>query len=269
LVQLPPGRHGLPRDFVERNQRERLIVGAVEAIAEVGVEKVIVADIVRNAQVSRRTFYEHFANKEECIEAVHESGRSAVLTRSPGAANPAHLMRKLMTDSQRERLMAGTVKAVTERSFDGVRVIDIRRHAGVSARTFYEHFVGKEECIEAAYGASLASLVEREAAGRFGRPASPGQGIPPGSSDSSEADPSESTGLRGRGLPQEIVQSTQRERLIAGAAEAVAEVGYARVTVGDILRHAGVSRKAFYEHFASRDECFEAARGISLFPEEE
>ena len=31
LARLPPGRHGLPREFVSHNQRERLIAGLAEA----------------------------------------------------------------------------------------------------------------------------------------------------------------------------------------------------------------------------------------------
>jgi AcrR family transcriptional regulator len=47
--------------------------------------------------------------------------------------------------------------------------------------------------------------------------------------------------------------------LIAGLAEAVAENGYAGTTIAHITRHAAVSRRTFYEHFSSKDECFIAA----------
>lgn len=38
--------------------------------------------------------------------------------------------------------------------------------------------------------------------------------------------------------------------------EAVGEQGYAKTTVADVIAIAGVSRKAFYEHYANREECF-------------
>jgi AcrR family transcriptional regulator len=60
-------------------------------------------------------------------------------------------------------------------------------------------------------------------------------------------------------LPREFVARNQRERLIAGLAEAVAENGYAGTTIAHITRHAAVSRRTFYEHFGSKDECFVAA----------
>lgn len=71
LARLPPGRHGLPREFVVHNQRERLIAGLAEAIAENGYSGTTIAHITRHAAVSRRTFYEHFSSKDECFVAAY------------------------------------------------------------------------------------------------------------------------------------------------------------------------------------------------------
>jgi AcrR family transcriptional regulator len=73
LARLPPGRHGLPREFVTHNQRERLIAGIAEAVAESGYSGATIADITRAAAVSRRTFYEHFSSKDECFVAAYDS----------------------------------------------------------------------------------------------------------------------------------------------------------------------------------------------------
>ncbi|HEX5928344.1 MAG TPA: TetR/AcrR family transcriptional regulator [Solirubrobacterales bacterium] len=73
LSRLPPGRHGLPREFVAHNQRERLIAGLAEAIAENGYAGTTIAHITRHAAVSRRTFYEHFASKDECFVAAYDT----------------------------------------------------------------------------------------------------------------------------------------------------------------------------------------------------
>ena len=61
------------------------------------------------------------------------------------------------------------------------------------------------------------------------------------------------------GYSREQVAHHQRERLIAGLAAAVAEKGYAAVTLTDITRHAKVSRRVFYANFESRERCFLAA----------
>jgi AcrR family transcriptional regulator len=73
LARLPPGRHGLPREFVTHNQRERLIAGIAEAIAEYGYSGTTIAHITSAAAVSRRTFYEHFSSKDECFVAAYDT----------------------------------------------------------------------------------------------------------------------------------------------------------------------------------------------------
>jgi AcrR family transcriptional regulator len=73
LARLPPGRHGLPREFVAHNQRERLIAGLAEAIAENGYSGTTIAHITRHAAVSRRTFYEHFTSKDECFVVAYDT----------------------------------------------------------------------------------------------------------------------------------------------------------------------------------------------------
>lgn len=73
LSRLPPGRHGLPREFVVHNQRERLIAGLAEAVAENGYASTTIAHITRHAAVSRRTFYEHFSSKDECFVAAYDT----------------------------------------------------------------------------------------------------------------------------------------------------------------------------------------------------
>ncbi len=73
LARLPPGRHGLPREFVVHNQRERLIAGLAEAVAENGYTGTTIAHITRHAAVSRRTFYEHFDSKDACFIAAYEA----------------------------------------------------------------------------------------------------------------------------------------------------------------------------------------------------
>ncbi len=51
-------------------QRSRLIAGAVHAIVELGYGRASVGETTRRAGVSRRTFYELFADREECFAAV-------------------------------------------------------------------------------------------------------------------------------------------------------------------------------------------------------
>jgi Bacterial regulatory proteins, tetR family len=55
------------------------------------------------------------------------------------------------------------------------------------------------------------------------------------------------------GMSREEVARNQRERLFGAMVAAVAEKGYEASTVADALELSGVSRSAFYEHFANKD----------------
>lgn len=52
--------------------RQRLVGALAAAAAEKGYSATTIADIVRHARVSKRTFYEHFTDKEACLLAGYE-----------------------------------------------------------------------------------------------------------------------------------------------------------------------------------------------------
>jgi AcrR family transcriptional regulator len=58
------------------------------------------------------------------------------------------------------------------------------------------------------------------------------------------------------GLPREFVVQNQRLRLVAAMLRMLPAHGYPATTIGHITREAGVSRAAFYQQFASKEECF-------------
>jgi AcrR family transcriptional regulator len=72
LPRLPPGRHGLPREFVARNQRDRITAGIIAAVAAGGYHEATVSQIAAEAGLSRRTFYGYYNSKEECFFATYE-----------------------------------------------------------------------------------------------------------------------------------------------------------------------------------------------------
>jgi AcrR family transcriptional regulator len=53
-------------------------------------------------------------------------------------------------------------------------------------------------------------------------------------------------------------KSNFRQRLLDALEQGIAEDGYPRTTVADIVRRARTSRRTFYEHFDSREACFVA-----------
>lgn len=66
-------------DFASQDPRERLLNAALEGVAEVGWANLTISALVSRARVSKRTFYEHFSTKDECLFALFESVSSEVL----------------------------------------------------------------------------------------------------------------------------------------------------------------------------------------------
>jgi AcrR family transcriptional regulator len=75
----------------------------------------------------------------------------------------------LISAIQRERLLAGMLRATAQLGYRELSVQDVLERAGVSRPTFYEHFENKEDCFLAAFDAAAARLRQRlEAAAEEG-----------------------------------------------------------------------------------------------------
>jgi AcrR family transcriptional regulator len=95
------GRHAPPPEVRLPLQRDRLLRAAALEFAEHGYAGTGSDSISRRAGMSKATFYEHFANKEECILALFDL---AVRTVQEAMARAA---RQAPSDA-RERMKAGT-----------------------------------------------------------------------------------------------------------------------------------------------------------------
>ncbi|MET0600960.1 MAG: helix-turn-helix domain-containing protein, partial [Baekduia sp.] len=71
---------------------------------------------------------------------------------------------------QRARILDATARLVAERGYASASVEEIRRRAGVSRRTFYVHFGGKEDAVVAGVVAPGAVLVPRRGVAFCGGP---------------------------------------------------------------------------------------------------
>lgn len=70
--RLRPGPNGLPRGQVTEIQRSRMLAAAVDAVEDVGYARMTVAQVIGRARVSRKTFYDVFADREDCFLAAFE-----------------------------------------------------------------------------------------------------------------------------------------------------------------------------------------------------
>src|SRR6202795_1392111 len=77
-TRLRPGPAGLPRGQVTEIQRSRMLAAALEAVEEVGYARMTVAQVIGRAKVSRKTFYDVFADREDCFLAALEQSVSQV-----------------------------------------------------------------------------------------------------------------------------------------------------------------------------------------------
>ncbi|OBB48550.1 MULTISPECIES: TetR/AcrR family transcriptional regulator [unclassified Mycobacterium] len=68
--------------------RDRLLDGMAASITERGYRDTTVADIVRQARTSKRTFYEQFASKEECLIELLRRNNETMIAGVRAAADP-------------------------------------------------------------------------------------------------------------------------------------------------------------------------------------
>jgi AcrR family transcriptional regulator len=72
--RLPSGRHDLPRQFIVKNQRERIVDATAAIVAEKGLAGLTIPEIARRANVSHQTFYEMYPTKEDAFLGAQKVG---------------------------------------------------------------------------------------------------------------------------------------------------------------------------------------------------
>jgi AcrR family transcriptional regulator len=79
-VALSSGRHGLSAGHVAQIQRGRIVSAAVQVVEDVGYARMTVAQVIARARVSRKTFYDLFADREDCFLAAFDQALSQART---------------------------------------------------------------------------------------------------------------------------------------------------------------------------------------------
>ncbi len=107
---LPRGPQALPREQVAADQRERLFEALLEVVNERGFAGTTISGLVQRAGVSRRSFYEHYENKEQCLLAAFDDSVERLARRMVAGLNPDADVR-----AQIEGLLRGLFDATVER----------------------------------------------------------------------------------------------------------------------------------------------------------
>jgi AcrR family transcriptional regulator len=301
---LPRGRHKLSREQVADSQRTRLMDATIELVGERGYSGTTVADLVALAGISRKAFYEHYANKQECFLATYDAIVAENLARVSSAADEVEGMReresygletlfeRTLSHHHRARLVLIEVGAlgpagIARReqlvsAYEGL----LRENLGVAPRPgpipnpLLRAMVGgmlrvlytrvqKDAQTElpgltpdlVAWSFSYSPLPEAMQSIRELRPShlpaalvggrAPGTLSPRATSSRRRA-----ATRRTPSISPSFVAHSQRERILDAVAQLSAEKGYAAFTVEDIAAYASVSLKAFYEHFADKEDAF-------------
>ncbi len=86
---LPRGPHGLTPADVARSQRERMLAAITESILARGYTDTPVSEVIERAGVSRKTFYVHFQDRQDCLMAACALAVEDTLERARTAARSA------------------------------------------------------------------------------------------------------------------------------------------------------------------------------------
>lgn len=107
----------LTRDEALAGQRGRLMAGIAAAVARKGYAETTLADIVKHAGTSRRTFYGHFEDKQQCYLAAYERAVEYLLSQMAAAIPPTNDWRELCQATIHQYLAILSVEPEFARAF--------------------------------------------------------------------------------------------------------------------------------------------------------
>ena len=291
--QLPHGPHRLDRREVLLHQRARIQGAMVEAVTRHGYSGANVKHVVALAGVSRRSFYEQFANKEECFLATFDMialrGIQRIRRAYLGAGGDleerlAAAFAELAVAVEADRKAAAFVTTEAQRS-GRAGAARVRAATAACERLLASSFM------EATDAAALPKPIVRAMAGGM-------HGVLARALDGGQAEqarladellqwtlhfravdgehlaahlaagavarlrsaptpaPAAPSALTGTGEP------AQRARLLHSALRLAVLGDYLELSVPQIADEADVPIEVFFGLFADRDECFGAAFGM-------
>lgn len=295
--RLPHGPHRLQRDEVVLNQRARIQGALIEAVAHDGYEGTSVKQVIELAGVSRRSFYEQFANKEDCFLATFD----LIVTRDLQQIRRAYLAAGGSLEQRARAAFERFATAIEQDRNASILVVVEAQRAGAAgllrlrtAARACEQMLGRGFAESPGASALPVPIVRAIAGGLHGIAASALRDPRPGA----EVDVAEEmlrwtllfqtpaaerlAELMAAGLTArmreisatygcgphgaEAPSRDERTRLLQGMMRLVAREDYCALTAPQIADEANVSIDAFCALFADKEHCLLAA--IDMIGEE-
>jgi AcrR family transcriptional regulator len=288
--RLPHGPHRLERSEVVLHQRARIHGAMVEAVARSGYDETSVKQIIGLAGVSRRSFYEQFANKQECFLATFD----LIVRRELASVRRAYLAADGPLEERARAVFEAVAKVTREDRSAAVLVVLESQRAGLPGVLRLRRATGACEQMLACSFAELPGatplpkpIIRAIAGGLHGAASSFLRQEPASTVDIAEellrwtllfqtpavADMTErmavgltarlreisSTYGHGLGVSAEAVSRDERTRLLHAVLRLVTREDYRALSAPQIADEANVSVDAFCELFDDKDDCFLAA----------
>src|SRR3954469_8648865 len=160
-VTVPRGRHAPPLEVRLNVQRQRLFQAAAKVFSECGYAEASAEAISKEAGMSKATFYEHFANKEECILALTDAAGEASRAAVAAAASTAEQQFEARVHARVSRFLSGLEMFPEMARVVLVDVIGVGP-AGAARRdtmlqAFADFLVSENRAAHESYGAPLFS----------------------------------------------------------------------------------------------------------------
>jgi AcrR family transcriptional regulator len=274
--RLPHGPHGMGREAVARHQRARLYGAMIEAIDREGYKATTVAHVIALAGVSRRAFYEQFANKEDCFLATYDIAVARAKKRmlegwmsERGWANRMHrACQAFVEDSIKNAkatrlvLIDGLGLGVASRERMLRSAVAFERALGAGFRAAPDGVPLPPLAPKAIVGGARYALFNRL---RDGREAE----LPMLTDElldwiSAYRSPAARIGLAGAvphtpAEPARFLESDEkRARVLGAVVHLTLDQGYQELTDPQIAQFAGMSTESFHKHFPNKRACYVA-----------
>jgi AcrR family transcriptional regulator len=139
------------RDRKRQRTRQALISAAMRLFAEKGYEQTTVAEIAASAEVSTKTFFNHFASKDEVLFphlSARIEGAVAVIKQGKPGENISDVLLKAM-----EHMLTDAVRDELDGGLAAVRLPMIISVPSVQAATLHRYFQAETRLAEALHDA--------------------------------------------------------------------------------------------------------------------